>query len=111
MDARTPIFSSFFENLPKGEVEEVIEAIVKTDNLEIERIVSEGQTSAEWYDQDQTEFCCVLRGAADLLFEGHDGAVRMAPGAWVIIPAHAKHKVTWTHKEEQTIWIAIKWRD
>lgn len=114
MTAPKPIFSNFFENLPAraGQTEEeVFEAIAKNDKLEIERIVSDGHTSREWYDQDETEFCCVLRGAADLLFEGESSPVRMEPGAWVIIPAHARHKVTWTHSEMQTIWIAVKWRD
>lgn len=106
-----PIFSNFFENLPQGEPHEVFEALAKTDNLVIERIVSEGHTSAEWYDQSETEFCCVLRGAAELLFEGSDSPVRMLPGAWVIIPPHARHKVTWTHDSMQTVWIAVKWRE
>lgn len=111
MAIRKPIFSNFFTNLPAKGGDEVTEVIAKTNNLIIERIISDGHTSNEWYDQQETEFCAVLHGAADLLFEGEEKAVRMEPGTWVIIPAHARHKVTWTHNNTHTIWIAVKWRE
>lgn len=106
-----PVFSNFFDNVPLGSKEEAFDVLVKNEKCTVERIVSEGQTSADWYDQDETEFCCVLRGAADLLFEGSERPVRMNPGAWVLIPAHAKHKVTWTSDSEPTIWMAVKWKE
>lgn len=110
MSSPKPIFSNLFANLPTGEPEEVIETLAKTDNIVIERIISEGQTSAEWYDQEQAEFCAVLRGAADLLFEHDPNPVRMNPGDWCIIPAHCKHKVSWTDTTQQTIWLAFFWK-
>lgn len=110
MANKKPAFSNLFENLPQGQSDEVIDILAKTDGLVIERIISEGHTSADWYDQDETEFCAVLHGAADLLFEGEDSPVRMEPGTWVIIPAHVRHKVTWTQTDSQTVWIAVKWK-
>lgn len=110
MSSQKPLTSSFYENLPQGEKNEVFEALVKTDKILIERIVSEGQTSETWYDQEEDEFCCVLRGAAELIFEGVEEPIPMDPGTWVMIPAHTKHKVSRTHESEQTIWIAIKWK-
>jgi cupin 2 domain-containing protein len=48
----------------------------------------------------------VLKGAARLAFE--DGSeVNMGPGDSLEIPAHVKHKVVWTHPEEETVWVAV----
>lgn len=105
-----PVFSNFFDNVPLGASEEEIKIIAEKKGMVIERIVSHGHTSSDWYDQEETEFCCVLRGAADLLCEGDPNTSRMNPGDWVIIPAHVKHKVTWTSEIEPTIWIAVKWK-
>lgn len=101
---------NFFENIPEKGKDEVFDELVKDENVLVERIVSEGHISSEWYDQEENEFCSILRGAADLLFEGKEHPVRMNPGAWVLIPAHAKHKVTWTAPNEPTVWIAVKWK-
>lgn len=105
-----PIFSSFFDNVPLGASEEEFKVIAESNGMVIERIVSHGHTSSEWYDQEETEFCSVLRGSADLLFDGETKATRMNPGDWVIIPPHAKHRVTWTPESEPTIWVAVKWK-
>lgn len=107
--APTPVFSSFFNNIPIGADEEEFKILAESNGLVIERIVSHGHTSSEWYDQEETEFCSVLKGAADLLFKD-SVAVRMNIGDWVIIPPHAKHKVTWTIESEPTIWVAVKWK-
>lgn len=104
-----PVFSSFFDEVPIGASEEQIKVLAESKGMVIERIVSHGHVSSKWYDQAETEFCSVLRGAADLLFEGAR-PVRMNPGDWVIIPPHAKHKVSWTLESEPTIWIAVKWK-
>lgn len=104
-----PVFSSFFDTVPLGAGEEEIKILAESNGMVIERIVSHGHTSSEWYDQEETEFCSVLKGAADLLFEGAS-TVRMNPGDWVIIPPHTRHKVTWTLESEPTIWIAVKWK-
>lgn len=104
------IFSSFFDDVPIGADEEEFKVIAESKGMLIERIVSHGHTSTEWYDQEQTEFCTVLRGAADLLIEGDAAPARMEPGTWAVIPAHVRHKVTWTLETEPTIWIAVKWK-
>lgn len=105
-----PVFSSFFDNVPIGASEEEFKVIAESNGMVIERIVSHGHTSSEWYDQEEAEFCSVLRGAADLLIEGEAEARRMNPGDWAVIPAHVKHKVTWTSEAEPTIWVAVKWK-
>lgn len=109
-DKSKVVFSSFLDNVPIGAAEEDFKVIAESNGMVIERIVSHGHTSAEWYDQTEAEFCTVLRGAADLLVEGNAAPTRMNPGTWAVIPAHVRHKVTWTLESEPTIWIAVKWK-
>ncbi len=62
------IFASVSDRLN----DERIDAIVSSNDVRIERIVSTGQASPPgfWYDQDGTEWVMVLSGSAGLLFEG-----------------------------------------
>lgn len=81
---------------------------MRAPNLRIERIISKGHTSPEtgWYDQDENEWVVVLRGAGTVEYE--DGRVfAMRPGDYINIPAHARHRVTWTTPEEPTVWLAL----
>ena len=75
----------------------------------VERIVSTGQATppGEWYDQDGDEWVVLLSGAAGLLFEGEAAARPLEPGDWVLIPAHARHRVEWTAADEPTVWLAV----
>ncbi|MGA8259730.1 MAG: cupin domain-containing protein [Arenicellales bacterium] len=74
----------------------------------IERIISKGHVSPEsrWYDQAREEWVIVLRGEARLSFEDGD-AVALKPGDYILIPAHARHRVEWTTPGMETIWLAI----
>lgn len=105
MTAIQNIFSDIPSNLP----DELFETLVKSDNVRIERIVSNGHVSPEgfWYDQDQQEFVILLKGAAGLRFEGADHPVEMRPGDFIDIPAHRKHRIEWTIPDEPTIWLAV----
>lgn len=86
---------------------EVIETIVQENSVRIERIVSQGHASPAgcWYDQAEHEFVLLIQGAARLRFL--DGTVEMAPGDWLAIPAHRKHRVDWTTPDGPTIWLAV----
>lgn len=76
--------------------------------VRIERIVSTGQSTPEGspYDQAHDEWVLLLRGAAGLWIEG-DGERTLRPGDWLLIPAHSRHRVTWTATGEPTVWLAI----
>ncbi len=82
--------------------------LVDGDGVRIERIVSHGQISPPgfWYDQDEHEYVIVLEGGAELEVEGF-GAVRLGPGDWLDLPAHLRHRVTWTEPEAKTVWLAV----
>jgi cupin 2 domain-containing protein len=44
-----------------------------------------------------------------LLDDGVD--VELGPGDAAFIPAHTKHRVTWTTPDEPTVWLALFWSD
>ncbi|MEA1956120.1 MAG: cupin domain-containing protein [Campylobacterota bacterium] len=98
---------NIFENIPNEIKSELLENIVSTDAIKIERIVSDGHTSPSfgWYDQDENEWVIVLEGEAILSFEDKD--IRLKAGDYINIPAHTKHKVSWTAPNQKTIWLAV----
>ena len=49
----------------------------------------------------------LLRGAAVLRFEDESEPPQLAPGDWLDIPAHRRHRVEWTAPAEPTIWLAL----
>ena len=81
--------------------------------VRIERIVSTGQASPPgfWYDQDWGEWVVLLSGAARLRLAEEAEARRLAPGDWVDIPAHCRHRVEWTDPDQPTVWLAVHYRD
>jgi cupin 2 domain-containing protein len=99
---------NLFELIPPTLESEAFEEIVKTESIRIERILSKGHTSPEtgWYDQEENEWVIVLRGGARLAFD--DGSeVLLRSGDHINIPAHSKHKVSWTDPDQVTVWLAV----
>jgi cupin 2 domain-containing protein len=104
--------NNLFADLPDALPEELVMVLADNQNVRIERIISTGHASPEgfWYDQAEHEFVIVLNGAAELMFE--DGATaRMRIGDHCLLPAHRKHRVTWTSPSEPTVWLAVFYRD
>jgi cupin 2 domain-containing protein len=99
---------NLFRDLPVNLREERFDTLVDSGRVEIERIVSHGQSSpAEgWYDQERSEWVLLLRGAARLVFE--DGReIALEPGDWLDIPARCRHRVDWTDPDRPTVWLAV----
>ena len=102
------LYDNILKNIPNKIDEEIIENLINAGNVRIERIISHGQASPEcfWYDQDENEFVIVLSGYGQIKFE--DGEiVDMKEGDWLYIPAHKKHRVEQTDKENKTVWLAV----
>jgi cupin 2 domain-containing protein len=99
---------NIFSSLPDGLEHESLEELLRHENIKIERIVSQGHTSSEngWYDQKENEWVVVLEGSGSILFES-GVEVNLKKGDYLNIPAHTKHKVTWTDPNDITIWLAI----
>lgn len=100
---------NLFSSFPPGASGEVFETLVRSGSVEIERIVSHGESSPPgfWYDQDRSEWVVLLDGAAALRFEGEDQPVVLGPGDYLHIPAHARHRVEWTRQDGPTLWLAV----
>ena len=107
------LFNNLFDNIPKQLPDEIFQDIVKTDNVRIERIVSQGQSSPEtgWYDQDENEWVLVMQGQAKLRFEKDNQLVELNPGDYIDIKAGVRHKVQSTDSSQQTIWLAVFYQD
>ena len=92
---------------------EIFEPIIKINQFKIERIISSGQSTdkGKWYDQDVDEWVILLKGSAGLLFESNNEKIIMKPGDYINIPAHQKHRVEWTVADEETIWLAVRYRN
>jgi cupin 2 domain-containing protein len=98
-----------FERLPDNARDEIIETLVKSRDLRIERIISRGHASPDgfWYDQPQHEFVLLLSGAARLRFEDDDRTLNLIAGDYLTIPAHRRHRVDWTTPDEPSVWLAV----
>ena len=99
---------NLFADIPADVPEELIQPLLSTSNVRIERIVSLGHASPEgfWYDQETHEWVLLVKGAARLMFEGGE-PIDLRPGSFVNIPAHRRHRVEWTDPTQPTIWLAI----
>ena len=101
--------SNLFNGIPDTLFDEWVECLAVGDRATIERIVSHGQASADgfWYDQDRHEFVVLLSGAARIEFADGDHEVELAPGDWLLIPAHRRHRVAWTAPGQNSVWLAV----
>ena len=102
---------NLFDDIPEKAREEIFTDLLVTDSFRLERIVSQGQSSPDgfWYDQDDAEWVVLLRGAAGMRFEGLPEIVELRPGDYVHIRPHVRHRVDWTAKDEDTVWLAVRY--
>jgi cupin 2 domain-containing protein len=102
-------FGSLFDNVPEKLRDELTEVIAEGKNVRVERIVSDGHSSPEgfWYDQELDELVVVVAGSAEIVFADSQEPLKLLPGQYVNIPAHVKHRVGWTDKNQKTIWLAV----
>jgi cupin 2 domain-containing protein len=102
----------FFE-IPSEFRKEIVETLLRTDTLTLERIVSSGQATprGQWYDQETHEWVILLKGRAGLVFEGEKDVCILQPGDHIRIPAHRRHRVEWTEAGQTTVWLALHYRE
>jgi cupin 2 domain-containing protein len=100
--------SNLFEDLPAQLPDEIVQTLVSSPNVRIERIISHGHASPEgfWFDQPTDEWVLLVKGAGRIRFE--DGReLEMIAGSFVNIATHQRHRVEWTDPNQPTIWLAI----
>lgn len=85
--------------------DELTEILAGSDNVRFERIISTGQTSS-WYDQDEGEYVFLLKGEAEIAYEDKP-SVHLKEGDWFYIPPHEKHRVAYTSCNPPCIWLCV----
>lgn len=100
---------NLLKGLPDASVDERFEPLLQNPQLRIERIVSQGQSSAKdfWYDQDEDEWIVLIQGAARIELQEPQHLVELKAGDYFLLPAHCKHRVDWTEPAQDTIWLAV----
>jgi cupin 2 domain-containing protein len=100
---------NLFAPLPDARAAEAVETLFARSGLRIERVVSFGQGSPPgfWYDQDEGEWVLLLTGAARLLFADEATPRSLAPGDFVDIAPHRRHRVEWTDPGRPSVWLAV----
>lgn len=98
---------NLFADLPDAVAGERFDDLLCGGSFRLVRIVGTGQATppGQWYDQDEDEWVVVLKGRAGLLVEGEDHARELAPGDYLVLPAHCRHRVEWS--ESPTVWLAL----
>ena len=102
---------NLFDHLPARADEEIFTELLSREGVRIERIVSTGQSTPadKPHRQGHDEWVLLLAGAAGLHVEG-ERERELRAGDHLLIPAHRSHWVTWTAKDEPTIWLAVHLR-
>lgn len=109
MEKNEHVSSFNYYDLPELPLEEeLLETLIERENVRIERIVSTGQTTDGWYDQEEHEYVVLLAGTAQITYENGE-TVDLAPGDTLMIPAHEKHRVSYTSSEPACIWLCVFW--
>ncbi len=102
---------NLFKNIPEDLSEEIFQDILINSKFKIERIISAGHSSDPdfWYKQKQNEWVVLLTGSAEIELEDEPNVI-LNPGDYLLIPAHKKHRVESTSKDETSIWLAIHYK-
>ncbi len=102
---------NLFSNIPVELPDELATVLAESNNVKIERIVSDGHASPAgfWYDQEQHEWVLLVSGSAVLSIEKGTGTerVEMSPGDYLLIPARQRHRIESTAADEKTIWLTV----
>jgi cupin 2 domain-containing protein len=103
-----PKADNLFDSTAADLSEEVFTELIHSNHVKIERIISRGHKSPEsgWYDQDEHEWVVLLKGEAEITFEEGE-VVHFVPGSYLNLPAHTRHRVSWTRPDTETVWLAI----
>jgi cupin 2 domain-containing protein len=102
---------NLFDDVPAHAEGEIFTELLLRENVRIERIVSTGQSTPtdKPHRQRHDEWVLLLAGSAGLRIEG-EGERNLRPGDNVLIAAHRANWVTYTAKDNPTIWLAIHFR-
>lgn len=99
------ILNNIYENLPDAALAEQEEILLAKGKVKITRILSAGQTS-EVYDQDEDEWVIVLRGEAEISFPEEGGhTFKLKKGDYLYLQSGRKHQVVMT--SDLCLWLCV----
>jgi cupin 2 domain-containing protein len=103
----------FPDTLPDNSKDELFDTLVQAPSFRLERIVSRGHCSPPgfWYDQDENEWVTLLKGSAGLRFENQESILVLNPGDYLHIDRHRRHRVEWTDPQQETVWLALHYKN
>ena len=88
--------------------EELVTVLAQNGEIRIERIISTGQVS-DWYDQDEQEFVALLEGNAVIEYESGE-SIAMARGDTLLIKPRERHRVSFTSSRPPCVWLCVFFR-
>ena len=91
--------------IPFSMTEELTTILAENNNIRIERIISTGQISG-WYDQDETEFVVLLNGSAIIEYEDNK-TIELSKGDTLLIYPHERHRVIYTSINPPCVWLCV----
>lgn len=91
-----------FKNIKFSEEREIEEKIYEDENLKIIRTMSLNQVTG-FYDQEEFEIVFLLRGKAQIEYEG-GRRLDLREGDSLVIEPHEVHRVSW---QEEAVWLCI----
>ena len=99
---------NLFAKLPAARRAEAFTDLLDRPGVRIERIVSRGQATPEDTPmvQQQDEWVVLLSGEAGIRVE-NSAEVMLRPGDHLTILGGQRHWVTYTAKDEPTVWLAV----
>ena len=100
---------NIFAEIPDELPTELFDQLASGSEFSLKRIVSRGHCS-DWYDQESSEWVILLKGSATIEFE-EEKFTPLHPGDYLHIPAHTRHRVSGTDPNQDTIWLALYYRD
>jgi len=97
--------SNIFQRLPDASEFEREEDLLNKSGVRISRILSGGQTSAV-YEQDEDEWVIVLVGEAEIAFPDEGGhSIALRSGDFLFLEAGRRHQVTRT--SDPCLWLCV----
>jgi len=96
---------NLFADIPAELPEELETLLVQGRQFRLKRIVSRGH-GTDWYDQDENEWVILLSGGAVLEFDD-EPPLTLNSGDYLFIPARKKHRLSWTHSDQNSVWLAL----
>lgn len=100
--------TNLHQHIPAELPDELFTTLAAGRSVRIERIVSRGHSSPPdfFYDQDEAEFILLVSGEAELELQAGEKH-HLRPGDCLTLPAHVRHRVSWTTPDRDTIWLAV----